>query len=489
MKTKKLRGIFLMLCIVSVTSFLPLASASTLTASDFSGKGWSKEVDYFNFVGQAAVPSGWHAYTYMAFINTTGFQLLYAGLENVTLGAEALTIPTQTFIMHFKTENTSTDVVTASSFLTLLAFIDNTTAPGRILNSPDKNDTLYASVNFGTDLTKFGNQTTPSEFSSKTTVFPLKNSSDGTQWSWGMRYTNLTAIWSLIHINPDDPDFDERTPIAITRYDELQFTYNLTIDKDTHEAVLTENHVIGRMTDLWLWTPSMVWGEYFNATGEYGFFRQHKLSDTTIYQYLSEQKIKMSVVQYTTTVMLNRSVESVSGGQNVTDSDVDVSNTSISTELNTGEKIFDASFGAKQTYELYNYTADPTETQYQTYNATTRTVKIRGFALNTVFDNCTAFNRRLPLVVRWIDPKLYNGAGTKILNMTGANYFYIISYPTYSGFKVVHDPTYTMYYAPTATAPTSMTTTQNWLPTIVGTIIVIAVVTVAVSLVMRRRKP
>jgi hypothetical protein len=487
METKKLLGIFLMLCIASVACLLPLASADTLTTSDFSGKGWSKEVDYFDFVGHPTVPSSWHAYTYMAFINTTGFQLLYAGLENITFGTVVLTIPTQTFIMHFKTENTSTDVVTASSFLTLLAFQDNTTAPGGILNSPDINDTLYASLNIGIDTPKFGNQT-PSQFRSQTTAFPLTNSSDGTQWSWGMRYTNLTAIWYWIHINPDDPDFDERTPIAITRYSELQFTYNLTINKDMHRAVLTENHVIGRMTDLWLWTPSMVWGEYYNVTGEYGFFRQHKLSDTTIYQFLSEQKIKMSIVQYSTTVLLNQQTKSVSGTQNVTDSDVDVSDTSISTELNTGEKIFDASFGAKHTYELYNYTADPAEAQYQIYNATMRTVKIRGFALNGIFDNSTTFIRHLPLVVKWMDPNLYNTAGTRILNMTGANYFYIISYPTYSGFKVVQDPMYTMYYAPVSVASTTAPPTAlNSLSITVGIVIVIAIVAVAVSLVMRRR--
>jgi hypothetical protein len=254
----------------------------------------------------------------------------------------------------------------------------------------------------------------------------------------------------------------------------------LTIDKNTHKAVLTENHVIGRMTDLWLWPQGM--RAYYNATGEYGFFRQHKISNTTIYQFLSEQKIKMSIVQYSTTALLDQPAKSLSGTENVTDSDINVSNSSISTELNTGEKIFDASFGVKQTYELYNYTADPAETQYQTYNATTRTIKIRGFALNTIFDNCTAFSRRLPLVVKWIDPDLYNTAGTKILNMTDADYFYVISYPTYSGFKIVHDPTYTMYFAVT---PTSVPETGTY-----GLIVWLLVATmtlVAVGSVVRRK--
>jgi hypothetical protein len=182
-------------------------------------------------------------------------------------------------------------------------------------------------------------------------------------------------------------------------------------------------------------------------------------------------------------VLLGQPTKSVSGTENVTDSDVDVSNGSISTELNTGEKIFEASFGVKQTYELYNYTADPSETQYQTYNATTRTMKIRGFALNAIFDNCTAFSRRLPLVVKWIDQDLYNTAGTKILNMTEANYFYVISYPTYSGFKIVHDPTYTVYFAVT---PTSVPEIGTY-----GLIIWVLVATMTLAVVgsVLRKKP
>jgi hypothetical protein len=134
-------------------------------------------------------------------------------------------------------------------------------------------------------------------------------------------------------------------------------------------------------------------------------------------------------------------------------------------------------------YKLYNYTANPANPPVQTYNATTRTVKIRGFALNAVFDDSIAFTRRLPLVVKWIDPDLYNSAGTKILNMTGANYFYIISYPTYSGFKVVHDPTYTMYYAPAA-APSPPTGLYG----LIALILIIAIIAVTATLVLRRRK-
>jgi len=69
-----------------------------------------------------------------------------------------------------------------------------------------------------------------------------------------------------------------------------------------------------------------------------------------------------------------------------------------------------------------------------------------------------------------------------MLNMTYADYFYLISYPTYSGFKVKHDPTYTAYIATTTgTAPTS-----NWFGLIlIGGII--AVIAIAAVLVVKRR--
>jgi len=501
MNTKMFVGIFLILCITSIGCLSPLVFADTLTASDFQSESWGKTIDYFNylrlhqtFTGQPTIPNNWHAWTYMTYINTSGFQLLYAGLQNITFGnAYTITIPTQTFLMHYKSQNTSSDVVTASSFLMLMAFQKNETAATSFPNSPDLNDTLYASISRGIELnsTIFGNSSVPG-LNSETTVIPLTESANGTQWSWGMKYTNLTAFWLRTYIDPNNPHFDNSQWVALSRYDELTFTYNLTIDKNTHKATLTENHVIGRMTDLYFWStvnylPALL---HFNSTGCYRTLAGTKLNDTTIYDWLGANQIKMSIIQYETTMMINHTTVSTSGSQNVTDADVNVSNGNVTTSSNTGERIFDASFGTKATYQLYNYTADPTETTYQNYTAVTRTAKIRGFAFNTVIDDCTSFLRYIPYALKDMDETSYNYYQNHLtlLNVTGARYFYIISYPTYSGYKIVHDPMYTMYYAPSATAPASSTPT-NWLPFIVGAVIVVALVVVAVGLMMRRRTP
>lgn len=489
MKTKALLGIFLILCIASTASLLPLSSADTLAGTDFTSTSWSKTVDYFNYLrldaalkGRSLPLLGWDAWTYLAYVNTTGLQLFYCGLQNVTFGSLSFTTPIQTVLMHYKTENTSADVVTASSFLMLMAFQDNQTAVN-IPNSPDLNDTLYASISFGVDLSSWFGGTPPTGLNSKTTVIPLTGSDDGTRWSWGMQYTNMTAIWYRTSINPNSHSYNS-TPVAVTKYDELTFTYNLTINKDTHTATLTQNYVIGRMRDLYFWDtvqglPALL---HYNSTGCYRFFLGTKLEGyPTIYGWLSEKQIKMSIIQYQTTMMINHSVQNMAGSQNVTDKDVNVTNSDVATIADTGERVFDASFGTKNTYRLYNYTDDNKE---NTYTAVIRTSKIRGFAFNAVISNCTSFLRYIPYVLKHIDEPAYNKRQTLTLNVTGANYLYIISYPTYSGYKIVHDPTYTAYYAPTESTASSP---AKYAP-IIALAIIIAAIVLIVAVVLTRKK-
>lgn len=58
----------------------------------------------------------------------------------------------------------------------------------------------------------------------------------------------------------------------------------------------------------------------------------------------------------------------------------------------------------------------------------------------------------LPLVVVGMYPGLYARAVETITNMTRANYFYIIGYGNYSGYRVEHDPTLTLYMTTSTTS-------------------------------------
>jgi hypothetical protein len=301
-----------------------------------------------------------------------------------------------------------------------------------------------------------------------------------------MKYTNLTAIWWRTYISPTNHTY-HGWPMALTTYDELTFTYNLTISPDTHKATLTENHVIGRIRDLWhFWGWFIIpFYNHYNSTGCYRY--GNEISNETVYDFIQRNQIKMSIVDFQTSVMLDRNTYSLSSDdQNVTDNDVLVSDSSISTYADDGEKVFNASFGAKETYNLYNYTADSSESTFATYNATTRTCKIEGFAQNkNLFVFHLGLMKFLPLLVANMHSRLFQKAKESITNMTKANYFYLIAYPTYGGYKVVHDPTFTIYLI-ASTAPA-----HPFLGPIliIAAVAAIAAVVTVIVVLTRRRKP
>jgi hypothetical protein len=247
------------------------------------------------------------------------------------------------------------------------------------------------------------------------------------------------------------------------------------------------------MRDLWyfwLWPLPLV--SYYNSTGSYVWRpllqRYDWISDDTVYNFLEHNYIMMSIVNFQTSIVADRKTTSTTAnGQNVTDSEHVVSDSSISTYSDEGERIYDASFGAKETYDLYNYTTDQTENTFETYNATTRTQLISGYARNTgLFAWHIALLKFVPLLIANMYPLAYAYAKATIANMTQANYFYATGYYTYGGYKIVHDPQLTVYLDTTAT----FVETNNP-PYGAILLIVVAVVVVAASIVLirRRRKP
>jgi hypothetical protein len=57
----------------------------------------------------------------------------------------------------------------------------------------------------------------------------------------------------------------------------------------------------------------------------------------------------------------------------------------------------------------------------------------------------------LPLFVAHVDPGLIQQARTGMVSFTVTDYLYIVSYPTWNGYRIVNDPAYTAYFQPTST--------------------------------------
>jgi hypothetical protein len=490
------RSLFLKLVALTLSAVLvlPASAADTLEPSDFTLKSWDKTIDFFDYVRAYAEQHGKkppsedsHAFLHLTYVNVSGIQMLYAGLENITLNQTALSIPIQTCMMHYRSRDDLKDVVTASSFVMLLAFSEDVNTIHE--QSPDRNDTLYASFSLGCDLAEHFPGAAIPRLISTTEIIPLESTDDLT-WTWGMRYTNLTAIWWETSIDPGKPRHDPR-PVAISMYDELTFTYSLTLDPETGEAKLSMNYVIGRMIDLWViwWLILIPIPLHYNSTGCYGVGGKAKLSDETIYDFLQNQGISMSIVQFQSTVVLDHTTYSRSNGVNVTDKDVAVDDSKVSTFAGDGERIFDADFSVKKAYQLFNYTADSTETDFASYDTTTRTCKVAGYARNPIFKVHTFLMRFIPLVVAHMDPELYQQAKERLLDMSYADYFYVIAYQVYDGYRIEHDPTYTAYCSLTTEEP-SGPTDESAIPTKGGLVLIVGLAAVAAVayVILRRRR-
>jgi hypothetical protein len=480
---KKVSCIILMLLIASSTlvSALPVWAIDTLEPSDFQLESWEKKIDFFDYVrlyatihGKTPPPENSHAYLNLAYVNVSGLQMLSAGLFNITDEENALTIPIQTTMMHYKSRDGLKDVVTASSFVMLMAF--NETVDTVFKQSPDRNDTLYASFSLGYDLDDLFAGNSKPDLNSKTEVIPLSSTEDGLVWTWGMKYTDLAALWWKTSIDPDNPERDSR-PIALTIYDELTFTYELRIDPETGEATLSMNYVIGKMRDLWVfwWLIILPVSVHYNATGCYRL-NGEQISEETIYDFISSQGIKMSTVNFQGTVILDHSAYFESAGANVQDDEVVVDDSIIEAFADDGEKILEADFTTKESYKLFNYTLDSTENTYETYQTTTRTCKIAGFAQNPIFAVHTSLMRLIPVVLASMDPELYEQAKDHLLDMNYADYFYLTAYPEYSGYRIEHDPTLTAYCHLTTSEPPP----EDAEPTNRGIFVVIIVIIMAI---------
>ena len=496
MNPKYLVGLWLTFSILGVGS-LPVA-AESLTKEDFLKESFAKTVDFMDYArtfaqnhGMEKPPADWHANLYVAYVNTKGLQLVYTGVENITLGQdEYFSIPMQSVLLHYRSQNRSRDVIMGSTFLMLMAF--NETGTAEPAGSPDYRDNLWASFSVSFNFSQYVPNLPLPPPNNRVDVFPLTPSADKLEWTWGMRYRNLTAIWWRTWVAPNNASF-VAWPNAVTIYDELTFNYTLTIDPATNTSRLREDHTIGRMRDLWyfwLWPLPAV--SYYNSTGGYLWrpvLQTYDLAtNDTVYDFLEDNGVMMSVVNFQTSIVADRKTLSrTADGQNVTDSEHVVSATSVSTFSDDGERVCDTSFGVKETYDLYNYTADPAETAFTTHNATARMQPISGYARNTgLFAWHIGLLKFVPLLVANMYPSAYAYARATIANMTRANYFYAIGYPTYSGYKIVHDPQLTIYLDTTAVFGEA--DRSAWAGVLL--IVVVVVVTVAsVVLIRRRRKP
>ncbi|UCH01680.1 MAG: hypothetical protein JSV20_07495 [Candidatus Bathyarchaeota archaeon] len=473
---------------LSVNILIMPVAAEQLLNEDFQQPFFAKTVDFFEYARAWAVlkglpkpPDHWNANVYMTYINQSGFQLVYAGLQDISLAQNIdLTIPMQTILMHYKTQEDTQDALVASSFLMVMGF--NDTDSSLHTGSPDKQDNLWASFSLGINVTELFPDTIFPAFNSGAEILELTYSTDTgvDTWEWGMKYKNLTALWITID-QTNEENTDTNRPYGLATYDELTFKYKLTLSDGT--ATLHKDYTLGQMHDLFVFGGwLLIWPIYnhYNSTGCYRY--NAKVSDETVYDFLEEHEVSMSVVEYQKVILLEKATQTVtSDGDDVSETEVNCSDSSLLTYSEDGELICDTDFRTKPEYLLYNLsTTDPTS-----HKAIVRTHDIEGYAKKRdLFKFQTSFQQYIPLILVGMYPKLFQRAQESITNIATADCLYIISYPNYGGYKIDHDPVFTAYYAPIKAFDFF---SNLKVPLMLTTIVLLVIVTV--TLIRKRMTP
>lgn len=383
--------------------------------------GWDKTVDlaplahdyvgYFrNMTGLSLpdVPANTHVWAYTVYINLSNSQTFYAGFLNFTSDKTNFTMPEQLLIHHFTTRG-GDDALFAASFA-LLA-VSNTTS-----------NAIYGSFTLGMEknLTELRSHD-PSipRIVGKASVIPLTHSLDNSTWNWGMKYQNLTTIWWRMFFANNSY---QASPFAVMVFSELTFNYGLAIFPSTPanpagNITTRVDYTIGNVTALWK-VEHDASGHITGVTSE------------NAHSFLAN--MKLSILEYEKTSVYGKPVST--DGHDVS---LDVSSSSINGRAGN-DLIYSTDFAKKRNYTLY--APGPT-----TYATTTVTYPFKGIVDNSIFNDANQVYALLHRVVSFV-PQFFDTKGRSFeATMAGADAVYMISYPHWSGYRIVHDPYFAVF--------------------------------------------
>ena len=445
MKPRHVSMLVVLLLVGNSYGLIAAHGSEDITQSDFAAGSFSKTIDLFEYVrehaetvGGTPPPADWSSKLTVNYVNQNGVKVFYMGFAGVDYGDAEFQIPLQSVVERFNTTK-GEPAMTASSFLMLMAF--NDTERSLYTGSPDKGDNLWASFTMGTDYSALFPEGKTPRLKTSVEVTPMKVSSDKSEWTWGMTYKDLAAMWwniagSGLKILPG----------AFCIYDELGFNYRLVYNKSEGTAKLYVTYSIGEMRDLWTlghigFLPVLL---HYNDTGTYNL--KQKLGGETLHGFLERNKISMSIVMAQRTWVADKEVSNKVDGIDASTDGVDVSSSAVQSTTSDGQRVFAISFGEKKAYKLD--TTDGTKT----IDAVTRTADVNYYAKNPLlkFQNSLLYISNA--LVEKMFPVKYADVSRVWMNSTKSDYLYITSYPTYSGYAVTHDPVYTAYFPPVKTA-------------------------------------
>jgi hypothetical protein len=349
----------------------------------------------------------------MSYVNSNDVQAFLVAMNTVTKNSTVGTLPWQMFGMHYYTPRGSENFLVAVLAF-LLAFNDSN---GNGMPDHGNEDDWYI-IPFGAG-DSLNNSST--NYMPEVTPIPAQKLGEG-HYQFGMTYKNLYA--KII----DAKNFvsfwlSMALPVYIARFSELTVKYDITIDPKTKTAKAESFYTIGQVDHLWLFGKDV---------------GREALPDS----------FGISAVHYLATFASTYSVVDASGTK-VTPNIQKPLDQNLTLRIGKDERAMEIGYGS--TFDLKNESSGQYVQQgKQAYNML---VAARpgdswlvawqaGFTLDVL---CTiAYGLSKDIRDKYTSPlDLYNrGRAT----FWAAAMWYAVSFPSWKGYRVEHDPSYTAYF-------------------------------------------
>jgi len=411
-----------------------------ITGHTFSEEHWTKE-SITNTTEDGAIAS-----FSMSYVNYSDVQAFLVALNTVTKNSTVGTLPWQMFGMHYYTPaGTENFMVAVLAFLLAYNDTNNNSMPD-VGNEP-----CFYVIPFGAaDILK----NTTENFVPETVVQPAAKLGEG-HYRFGMTYRNLYA--KVVDANnPFSFWISAALPIYIARFSELSITYDITIDKATGKARAETFYTIGQVEKLWIWGVQV---------------GREALPDN----------FGISAIHYVATFASSYNVVGATSGTKITSGQNKPLDENLTLKIGRNDRAME--LGYRGTFDLINESSgQPVQSDKKAYNMLVAAnlgdswlvAWQAGITLDIL---CTiAYGLSKEIRDKYSSPlDLYQKGRTRFW---AAALWYGVAFPSWKGYRVVHDPSYTAFFG----APPKETPAQACKSVIVmGGILLVALPAVVIS--------
>jgi hypothetical protein len=364
----------------------------------------------------------------VSYLNTSGVEAFLVAVNNHTdkTTNTSVTIPYQMFGMHYLTNN-SQEVFITANLAFLFAYFDDyngtsDNSTGQKLPDPGNEDFYY--------VYPFGVEAENQTFQTKVEPHPVVKNGWG-DYTFKITYHNMTA--KVVPYAAGIPGILLQwwLPLLFCRFSELTFEYHIQMDNQTGEVTAETFYTIGQVTDVWflgIHYEGVAATEIFNDT-RWTIGAAHFVNILTSNYNVTNQNNQTHDISAGTTDFMDDNLTIVVGADR--------------------ERAFDLDF--RGSFNLYNESDNDAlvASNLPAYNLLLQPRPAAIFLLlwqipfSIEVFSIFAYSHSTQMQSTFSGPRqmVQNGVG----QFDAARLWYVVEFPGWLGYKVVHDPTYTAH--------------------------------------------